>query len=346
MFMINELSYVHLATTTSSVLYQLFSLLINGLFYGGIVVLIVYFLIYLPMRTKRAYRYFASQHGFTFFGMASRAAGYLGMLPGKSRMVVKGTEAHREVRLFQLLHIVRTGKSSKKYERTVLELSIKRSKAHVFINSRINDIEEQIDLDRSQRYKAEGDFGKYFDIFSGGNDHVSALALFAPDVMSLIMANYGFYDIEVVADRLYLYDYNFINNQHDLEDFYQRGLALAAEIDSNAPRKLALVGADGKPDPSGATALKRASISTFWSIVVVLIVCSSFFVPMLLERLSPQAATLTVFVPMVLMVLGLLFLYARASYRRRRYLKDRRSFATAHPVPKVVVTKPTSTTLP
>jgi hypothetical protein len=209
---------------------------------------------------------FAARHGLTF--EPTSRTGYTGVLQGMMSYKTYGTDKSvgKNVALFFLTHTEGSGKNKRTYARTVAAISLKGTGAHVFVNSKLNDMQEQSGLDVSQRYTAEGDFGQYFDIYFPGGQQITTLSLFAPDVMRIIMANYGYYDMEIENDILYLYEYSYLRKVEQLESFYQLAIKLAQGIDDNSPRKLAL--SSGAASATSTGRLQRQKLGTIGQLML------------------------------------------------------------------------------
>ncbi len=303
-----------------SIISTVFMLGVIG-FMGG---LFWYMFVVLPARLRKNFLQFASTHSLAYTPIA-QSLGYRGILPGNASNLVTGQDAqtHRQVQVFHYVHVVGSGKNRKEYDRTVLALNIKRTNTHIFVNSRVNDLPEQVDLAKSQRFAAEGDFGKYFDIYSPEGQQIQALSIFAPDAMSFVMAECGFYDIEIVGDTLYIYDYKLRRTQQELEEFYQLGNKLAVVLDDNAPRTLNMQGATGQPATSAVTALKKSTNPVAIALVLMFVLMN--FGQRLFIKNAETAALITPLFSIGIIVLSLGFAL-RAARLKQNYLRDRQKF--------------------
>lgn len=238
--------------------------------FTGFIVGLILWQHHLNKKARAILNGFASLHGLDVLPPAHT---YTGLLPGKMREIVGGVDdsTHRSAWFFYLPYVVRQGKSRRVYRRTVVEMSIKPTKQHIFVNSKLNDMTEQMPSAKYVRYQAEGHFSKYFDIYTPAGKQVDALSLFAPDLMAHLMAEFGQYDIEILDDKLFVYEYSKLNTQVGMEAFYTKVQALATEIDSNAPRKLTLMLASGKPDISAVTTMKRGFSPRSIIIIIVIV---------------------------------------------------------------------------
>ena len=317
----------------STVIYAMFSIavaLLPILFYAGFILLIVFVIMnYIRTleETKKNFATFASMHGLAYLGKADPR--YAGMLPGYVQHLVEGTDSKigKQVQLFHFDYTTGSGKNQRTYYRTVIAIRINPTKAHIFLNSRINDATEQINLSRSERYAAEGTFAKYFDIYSPKSTTLSALSIFAPDTMALVMADYGFYDIEIVDDILYLYDYTQRRTVSAMESLYHSGLHLANDINTNTPKKLKLQHAQGAVSPSAITALKSGnSLARFIGIPLVIAVFW-FGVNLSAMTISPKIMVVFLIAMIIIVPTGVVWTLIAQERRKQNYLEDRLAFA-------------------
>ncbi len=290
----------------------------------GIVAGIWYVAFVLPKKIDKAFRAFAELHGLPHF--VTGRISYKGVIAGHSIRTVGGIDAKtgRMAEMFHFEHVVGSGKNRREYERTVVSLSIKSTKAHVIVNSELNDLSETPGLHRSQRYEAEGNFGKYFDMYFPGGEQVKALSLFAPDVLNLIMAEFGHYDIEVVDNILYVYTYTYLKKTPELENFYALANRLAAAIDDNRPRTLRFAQVPERAAGS-STAMQRLR-SNKVSLATIIAVCGVIAFYVLPIFMSTHSDVIGVLIPLMFLVGALVVTLGRATrigMKRRAYAKER-----------------------
>ncbi len=298
------------------------TLLVQALVLAGIIGVVMYIMTSYTNRITKTFQVFANRHGLLYapFGLAA----YKGLLiPGIITKVVSGTDKQtgKNVQLFHSVHTTGSGKSRRSYERTIAAVSTHKARVHAFINSTLNDLGEQVSLDTAQRYIAEGDFGKYFEMYFPDREHTKGLSLFAPDVMQLVMADYGFNDIEVLDDVVYLYEYKRITKAAELEQFYQKALSLAAAIDDNAPRRVNLQVAQGST--TAVPSLSRGH-GKLWQKLMIAAIFLTAFGQMFTSPTSRAGALaglmyLGVWVVVILVILGGV---VKTVFRRYDYSKS------------------------
>ena len=104
-----------------------------------------------------------------------------------------------------------SGKRSYHYYRTITAIEIPDTQLHLIINSKINnDATSGNNLDHfsaKQRLTLEGDFGTFFDVYMPEKTQSETLTFLSPDNMSLLLAEFSEYDIEINGNQLFLYTY-------------------------------------------------------------------------------------------------------------------------------------------
>lgn len=301
-------------------------------FVGGIFFVVVMMFRRHAQKRQEALQQFAAEHHMTI--QSSNEVQYDGLLNlGVTSNVMRSEtrDTSKQIQVFHSVYTTGSGKNRRMYSRTIASVPIRPSGIHAYINSVLNDVSEQISLDASQRYIAEGDFGKYFEMYFPLQQHTKGLAIFAPDVMQVIMADYGHLDIEIQDTVLYLYEYKTLTSVADLGRFYQLATKLAEALNSNAPRMLNLpVASDAMPAGQTKRAIPRLQIGTSWvPLGVFLLIFGFTLYSMILpveRRLSVANVTLTV------VMFGIIFLLAgissvKAIAKRKAYQNDKKMYA-------------------
>lgn len=186
---------------------------------------------------------FARTYGLRYAGQDNHD--YQGMLPGSLGRSVTGSDqaTKQSFKIFELEYVINPNASEEDLETVslvVVTINIVPSKAHVFLNSKLNDTIAGVAFDLSQRYYPEGEMSRYFELYFPEGSQTEALSLFAPDVLQLVMSQYGQYDIEVNGSQLYLYSYTKAVTVQDLEKLLTDARTLAKAVSNNAPRSLQL----------------------------------------------------------------------------------------------------------
>lgn len=126
------------------------------------------------------------------------------------KQVIYGNLWGYKVYLFTYEYAVRSGKSNRKYDATIVEITLPRKLPHMVIDSLVESGNGglstlPINFDKSQKINLEGDFYKYFSLYAPDSYGVSALTILAPDAMEALLKHAAFCDIEIIDDRLYFY---------------------------------------------------------------------------------------------------------------------------------------------
>ena len=162
---------------------------------------------------------------------------------------------------------------------------------------------------------------------------VRSLAIFAPDVLSLIMADYGFYDIEVANDVVYLYDFKYLYKESELEELYERALKLAEAIDNNTPQKITFSSTDEAME-SHKTVLKRSdnqSLQIALGMLFGLLMIYSFMAIATEGQIAGGAfAVYGLAVATIVLACYAVYIIFRQARLRKKYLAEREDFRKDH----------------
>lgn len=79
-------------------------------------------------------------------------------------------------------------------------------------------------------------FSRYFDVYSPRNYHISALALLTPDVMHTFLTKLHHVDVELVNNRLIIYDPDLMNSKEQIEDMFEAADAVIDEWSAKLKR--------------------------------------------------------------------------------------------------------------
>jgi hypothetical protein len=89
-------------------------------------------------------------------------------------------------------------------------------------------------FDASQRITFEGDFSKYFAVYSPKTYEQSAVNVLAPDIMETLLKHAARCDIEIIDNYLYFYWPNHLSSPQDVQKIF----ATACEIMNELQNKL------------------------------------------------------------------------------------------------------------
>lgn len=186
---------------------------------------------------------FSNTHGLVH--IENETAAYRGLLGGYITEAISATgSAVQQTTEFLRLEYVTREESGEdgpeSVDVTVASVTTAKIQSHVFIDSKLNNIHARVRLDQAVQFRPEGTMAEYFALYFPEGNHTEALSLFAPDVLSLIMAQYGQYDIEVSDTKLYLYLYKKLDTVAELEKLYRDLQILVQALNNNSPRALRL----------------------------------------------------------------------------------------------------------
>ncbi len=128
------------------------------------------------------------------------------------------------------------------YDAMVMEVALPRKLPHMVIDSLVEPGNEQgvstlpIIFDRSQRLELEGDFYKYFALYSPDKYGITALTIIAPDAMEALMRHAALCDIEIIDNRLYFYWPEVRHIGQDYQNIFETTRAVLKEIGTKLSR--------------------------------------------------------------------------------------------------------------
>ena len=186
---------------------------------------------------------FASTNGYQYeptgsvadtYGCIFRANGV-----GTVSDVVSGTYLGDNLRLFLYDLKIGVGRNQRMYRNTVLELTLSGKLPHLLLTSRrsrnfglnlgaLSGIDGTISL--------EGNFDKDFTLHAPLGTQIEALEVFAPNVMALLQDESRGFDVEFVANRIYIYLGNYIATTADVERIFGLARNLIASVGPVAAR--------------------------------------------------------------------------------------------------------------
>lgn len=149
--------------------------------------------------------------------------------------IITGIYRGFDFELLQHKYWTGSGKNRTQHGLTLLNLKLPKKVPHIVIDSKIEDATAYsgsvlpVMFSRDQKLTLEGDFSKYFDVYSPRNYQVSALALMTPDVMQTFLTKLHQVDIELINDRLYIYDPDLMNSAEQIQDMFEAADAIIDE---------------------------------------------------------------------------------------------------------------------
>jgi hypothetical protein len=116
----------------------------------------------------------------------------------------------------------RTKDFAERYEKTYGVVIVRTTKKypHIYMDSRSNGMQDQ--FEDWQKLSLEGDFDKYFNVYSEENMQNETLTFLTPDVMERLIDNAAQYDVEIYAGNIALISRTFsIYEKNILDEFFK-----------------------------------------------------------------------------------------------------------------------------
>jgi hypothetical protein len=175
------------------------------------------------------FQQFASTNGFAFqkMGLPDNLYGSL-FFVGRNQTgydLVSGTFQKTPFVLFNYQYIIGEGKSSHVCVYTIFRLDFLSSLPPIFLKPKYCEfggfVFGDISKDAREKLELEGDFDKYFDLWTKQGFEVEALQVFTPDFMQKIEDNWKQFSLEFVNSQIYIYSDHMITRDDELENMYQ-----------------------------------------------------------------------------------------------------------------------------
>lgn len=147
--------------------------------------------------------------------------------------VVSGVYKECPIRLFNFNCTIGYGKHQRHITFTVCEIHYKTNLPRIFLDAHHNSF---LTSDIFARFRGEeiisleGDFNKYFTLYIPKGYQIEALQIFAPDIMADLIDKSKMFDLEFIADHLYIYSSKAIETKNDLYEFYDLARLLIVEL--------------------------------------------------------------------------------------------------------------------
>lgn len=149
--------------------------------------------------------------------------------------IITGEYRGFDFELYEHSYWTGTGRSRSQHRLSILNLKLPKKVPHLVVDSRVEGSSRYggsvlpIDFDYKQKLTLEGDFSKYFNVYSPHNYQVSALSLLTPDVMQMFLAKLHRVDVELVNNRLYIYAPDVMNSSEQIANMFKAADAIIDE---------------------------------------------------------------------------------------------------------------------
>ena len=161
---------------------------------------------------RRAIMYrFAKKNGMSFIeGGKSKYAPGMIFDEGHSRQVTGGYVLKNGIEIANYKYTVGHGKNSQTFKYAYVEIPLKRSLPHMVLDAKSNNFMNIVtglpdSFNKSQTLSLEGNFDKFFTLYTPKKYERDALYVFTPDVMAKLIDECKQFDIEIVDNKMYMY---------------------------------------------------------------------------------------------------------------------------------------------
>ena len=174
---------------------------------------------------------FAAVNGFAFqkIGLPANLDGNLFSI-GHSRNgrdLVTGVFQNFPLTLFNYNYTVGSGKSSHTDYYTVFRLDYPEVLPPIFLQLSGQPYNPQYSL---EKVSLEGDFNKYFTLYTKKGFETEALEVFTPDFMAKIQDQWNSYSLEFVSSSIYIYYSGTVSKKIELDKIYSLAQFLIEKI--------------------------------------------------------------------------------------------------------------------
>lgn len=186
---------------------------------------------------------FAQANGYQYDanGTVDETYGTIFRMAGRAQVsdVISGTYKGCSLRLFLHDLTVSSGRSSVTYRNTIIELDLNGRLPNLMLVSK-RSLNSGLNLASNSGLKnklsLEGDFDKNFTLYAVPGTEIEALEIFAPDIMALMEDESQGYDVEFVANRIYIYVNKYIGTNQALEHAFELARLLVDKVGPIAAR--------------------------------------------------------------------------------------------------------------
>jgi hypothetical protein len=187
---------------------------------------------------------FAAAQGFTFqeHGLPQSLDGTLFSLGHSTagRDLVSGSFQGMPLCLFNYQYTVGYGKGSHTYDYTIFQLDYPDPLPPVFLQVVGFNFGEgalgYFSKNDPEKIQLEGDFNKYFTLYTKKGFETETLQILSPDFMVKVQDVWKNFSLELVADHLYIYSYHVIGTKVELDSMYELAQYLVERIEPLAAR--------------------------------------------------------------------------------------------------------------
>ncbi len=127
------------------------------------------------------------------------------------------------VRLFNYYYRVYSQQNVKKHNSTVFEIQFENLLPPLMLLVDHHDFggSMTVNFKKPAKLKLEGDFDKFFDLYTEQDLEIEVLQVFTPDFMIQMRDNWKNFSIEFTTNRIYIYSYKLVLNRKDLQQMFE-----------------------------------------------------------------------------------------------------------------------------
>ncbi len=124
---------------------------------------------------------------------------------GHSKSASNSLQINDAIKLSYYSYKVGSGKNEQTITIEFAKIKLPRKVPHLYLNGKQNYLSADVGNYKTEQLKMEGDFNKYFSVYTPPDYQVDILQILTPDVM-LALQDFGAkYDYETIGDDLYIY---------------------------------------------------------------------------------------------------------------------------------------------
>ncbi len=170
---------------------------------------------------------FAATHGLTYVGKGSDADFTGGLFAiGHGHIVshlMTGTFQEHPISLFFYQHTVGSGKSSKTYHTTVLNIAHEHTLPPILLlvdNQYFGGFDPKLSFSQPVKLKPELELDSQFDLYCKEQYEIETLQIFNPDFIGKMMSNWKNFNLDFSGNNLVVFKSGKILNVEELENFF------------------------------------------------------------------------------------------------------------------------------
>ncbi len=197
--------------------------------------LILYSFLYYK-KNREFFTSFAKQLGFSFSqnGDMSSVEGML-FKAGRAQTicnVIAGTYYNHLTRFYNFQTTIGYGKSQHSESFMVLEVTFDTLLPEIILNRKFWIFSDMtIQRDNERKISLEGDFDKYFNLYTVEGYENEVLQIFTPEIMKIFMYDTKELNVEMFKNRMYIYSRSFSADMKGLIKFYDFGKDVIINLD-------------------------------------------------------------------------------------------------------------------